>query len=64
MTQGTVACAERLRDCPRFKIRPMHHNVEQIGYLPLQNKPAFHEAGERYCYCAHLCGARGRFGPP
>ena len=34
-------------------------NVEAIGYLPLQDKPAFkmalHKAGERwYWYCAHL----------
>ncbi|HWI35951.1 MAG TPA: hypothetical protein VNU64_05815 [Burkholderiales bacterium] len=35
------------------------HNVEAIGYLPLQDKPAFkmaiHKAGDRwYWYCAHL----------
>jgi hypothetical protein len=39
--------------------RARAHNVEAIGYLPLQDKPAFkmalHQAGERwYWYCAHL----------
>jgi len=38
---------------------PRSRNVEAIGYLPLQHKPAFkmalHKVGERwYWYCAHL----------
>lgn len=39
--------------------QPRSRNVEAIGYLPLNEKPAFkmaiHKAGERwYWYCAHL----------
>jgi len=38
---------------------PRANNVESIGYLPLQDKPAFkmalHKTGDRwYWYCAHL----------
>ena len=39
--------------------QPRAHNVEAIGYLPLEDKPAFkmalHKAADRwYWYCAHL----------
>src|SRR5947207_3363098 len=39
--------------------RARSHHVEAVGYLPLQDKPAFkmalHQAGSRwYWYCAHL----------